>query len=276
MRLIGYEHHDGGVHVGARDGERLIPLGPVEQFWLDPYAASDAAGDVRARVEIDSIRLAPPVRPSARIFCIGLNYREHVEEGPFDIPRHPTLFGRWTPSLAVAGTPVVAPVDEQGLDWEAELLVAVGRPLDLADADQADAAVFAYAAFNDLTARRAQKLTTQWTLGKNADHSGPMSELVTRDEVPNVRGRKVIARVNGEVMQEASTDQMIFGIGEVLSFLSRTLTLRPGDLLATGTPSGVGYARTPPRFLQPGDEVEVEVEGVGAVSTPVVARRDDG
>jgi len=271
MRIVGYEH-DGRVYVAGRDGSDLIPLGLVEDFWDDPYAAV-ASANPDIRIASSTVKLVPPVKPAARVLCVGLNYSEHVNEGPFEIPDYPTIFGRWTPSLALAGTPVIAPVDEVGLDWEAELLVAVGKPLHLADAQEAQDAVFAYAAFNDITARRAQKLTSQWTLGKNADYSGPISDLVTHDEIGEIGSRKVVARVNGEVMQEASTDQMIFSVGDILSYVSRTLTLLPGDLIATGTPAGVGYARTPPRFLQPGDVVEVEVEGVGSVSTPVHGKK---
>ena len=270
MRIVGYTH-EGRVHVGARDGSALIPLGPMERFWADPYGSALAAPQITTRVEANSVTLVPPVKPDARILCVGLNYNEHVQEGPFDAPEYPTLFGRWTPSLSVDGTPVAVPVDEQGLDWEAELLVVVGRPLTLADPRRALQGVYGYAAFNDITARRAQKLTTQWTLGKNVDNSGAMSDIVSADEVGDPAGLKVLSRVNGQVMQEATTDQMIFGVGEILSFISRTLTLTPGDLIATGTPSGVGYARTPPQLLQPGDAVEVEVQGVGIVSTPIVS-----
>lgn len=268
MRITGYEHA-GTVHVGARDGAELIALGPVEAFWQDPYRAVEDGLRADARLPAGSVRLAPPVTPSARVLCVGLNYREHAAEGAFDVPEHPTIFGRWTPSLTVGGTPVQVPVDEAGLDWEAELMVAVGRPLSCAAPHEVEAAVFGYAAFNDITARRAQKLTTQWTLGKNADRSGPMSDLVTRDEVGALGRRGVTSRVNGEVMQDSTTDRMIFSVADLLAFISRTLTLTPGDLIATGTPAGVGYARTPPRLLQPGDVVEVEVEGIGAVSTPV-------
>ena len=269
MRITGYQHQ-GRTHVAARADDGLIPLGAVEEFWADPYAAVAGASLVTERVQEGDITLVPPIKPSARILCVGLNYSEHVNEGPFDAPEYPTLFGRWTPSLSVAGTPVAVPVDEDGLDWEVELLAVVGKPLHMVDADDAHEAVFAYGAFNDITARRVQKLTTQWTLGKNVDASGAMSDLVTRDEIGDVYGRKVVARVNGEVMQQASTDQMIFNVGHILSFISRTLTLTPGDLVATGTPSGVGYARTPPKLLQPGDSVEVEVEGIGSVTTPIV------
>jgi 2,4-diketo-3-deoxy-L-fuconate hydrolase len=274
MRIVGYDRH-GRVHVAARDGDSLVPLGDAEQFWRDPHAGVVEANRVTERLDPSRVTFVPPVVPSARILCIGLNYAEHVAEGPFSKLEYPTVFGRWTRSLAVTGTPVAVPADEQGLDWEAELLVAVGSPLLMADALQAQRAVFAYAAFNDITARRAQKLTTQWTIGKNVDNSGALSDLVTADEVGDMRGRRLVTRVNGQVTQESTTDQMIFGIGEILSFISRTFTLMPGDLVATGTPSGVGYTRTPPWLLQPGDTVDVEVEGIGAVSTPIIAGRSD-
>jgi 2,4-diketo-3-deoxy-L-fuconate hydrolase len=271
MRIVGYAQ-DGRVHVAARLSDRLVPLGEAEHFWRDPYAAVSRVNRISSRLDPATVSIVPPVKPSARVLCVGLNYAEHIDEGPLSRTDYPTVFGRWTQSLAVTGNPVAVPVDEQGLDWEAELLVAVGRPLLTVNPQQAHESVFAYAAFNDITARRAQKLTTQWTLGKNADNSGPMSDLVTADEIGDPGARKLVTRVNGQVTQEATTDQMIFSIGEILSFISRSFTLTPGDLVATGTPSGVGYARTPPWLLQPGDTVDVEIEGIGAVSTPIVGR----
>lgn len=143
----------------------------------------------------------------------------------------------------------------------------------LTDVDSATAArgVLGYAAFNDLTARVAQKLTQQWTLGKNADRSGPLGPLVTADEVGDLAaGLRVRTRVNGETVQDGNTRDMIFGVGELLSRISRTFTLNPGDVLATGTPEGVGYVRKPPRFLQPGDVVEVEIDRLGVLRNPIV------
>jgi 2,4-diketo-3-deoxy-L-fuconate hydrolase len=269
VRLVGYYQGD-AVHVGRRrDDGGIEPLGDVVSFWRDPYQA----GGGGAPLDPAGLRLAPPVPPSARVLCVGLNYRAHVSEGPFTAPEHPTIFGRWAGSLSVDGTPVRVPPDEDGLDWEVELAAVVGRAVDRADEATALASVLAYATFNDITARRAQKLTTQWTLGKNVDGSGPLGDLVTADEAGDpTAGRKLTTKVNAETMQEGCTDQMIFSVGELLSFMSRTFTLRPGDVIATGTPSGVGYARTPPRLLHDGDVVEVEVEGLGSVRTPVTAQ----
>ena len=275
MRLVGIRHA-GTVVVAAVVHGKLLPLAGVAEFWSDPYRFVDEEHLARsAPVATETVELVPPVRPDARILCVGLNYTDHVAEGPFSAPDHPTIFGRWTPSLAVSGHQVEVPVDEDGLDWEAELLAVVGRPLSVATEEVAAAAVFAYGCFNDITARRAQKLTTQWTIGKNVDSSGPVSELVTVDEAPDpASGLRITSRVNGELTQDAKTDQMIFPVPQLLAFLSRTFTLRPGDLVATGTPSGVGYARTPAWLLHAGDSVEVEIEGLGSVRSHVIGRRE--
>ena len=165
---------------------------------------------------------------------------------------------------------------DHGLDWEGEVAAVLGRPLRHADAQTARAAVLGYAAFDDLTARGTQKLTSQWTVGKNAEGSGPMGDLVTADEVGDLRdGLRLRLRlrtlVDGEVVQDATTADMVFELGDVLAWLSRTMTLHAGDVLVTGTPEGVGYVRTPPRLLGPGNSVRVEVEHIGSVTTPVVA-----
>jgi 2-keto-4-pentenoate hydratase/2-oxohepta-3-ene-1,7-dioic acid hydratase in catechol pathway len=208
------------------------------------------------------------------VICIGLNYLKHVIEGTFrneELPEHPTLFARWTRSLTVGGADVPVPSDEGGLDWEGEVVAWIGSTLVDAKPDEALAAVVGYSTFNDLTSRRAQKLTSQWILGKNGDRSGPLGPLVPAAEVGDLRdGLRVQTRVNGETVQDGRTDEMVYTVGDTLALISRTFTLRPGDLLATGTPSGVGYARTPPWLLQPGDVVEVEVDRLGVLRNPVV------
>jgi 2,4-diketo-3-deoxy-L-fuconate hydrolase len=270
MKLVGYRTADGGG-IGRLDGEsKLVPLGSVEQFWADPAQAILRASE--NVLDLSDLSLVPPVPPAARVLCVGLNYAEHVAEGRFQRPACPAVFGRWTRSLTVSGTPAPVPAGEQGLDWEGELVAVIGRTLKSVSAADALQAVFGYAAFNDLTARRTQHRTTQWTVGKNADQSGPMSEIVTAEEVGDPGdGLRIVTRVNGEIMQDGTTADMIFSVGDILAYLSETMTLYPGDLVVTGTPNGVGYARQPPRFLQPGDEVSVEIERVGFVRTPIVA-----
>jgi 2-keto-4-pentenoate hydratase/2-oxohepta-3-ene-1,7-dioic acid hydratase in catechol pathway len=270
MKLVGYRTAEGGGIGRLDDESKLVPLGGVEQFWADPAQAVLRSPD--NVLDIGELSLVPPVPPAARVLCVGLNYPEHVAEGTFQRPSHPAVFGRWTRSLTVSGTPAPVPACEQGLDWEGELVAVIGRTVKGVCVAEALQAVFGYAAFNDLTARRTQHRTTQWTVGKNADQSGPMSAIVTADEVGDpADGLRVVTRVNGEIVQDGSTADMIFSVGEIVAYLSETMTLYPGDLVVTGTPNGVGYARQPPRFLHPGDEVTVEIERVGLVRTPIVA-----
>lgn len=277
MRIVGVRRDDAGtgVEVAALDdqGEKVTVIAALADFWADPagHLSRPVTGPTLAATAVEQV---PPVPPDARVFCIGLNYLDHAAEGTYrddDLPPYPTLFARWTRSLTVDGAQVPVPANEEGLDWEGEVVAWVGAPLIDASPDEALAAVVGYSTFNDLTSRRAQKLTSQWILGKNGDRSGPLGPMVPAAEVGDLRqGLRLQTRVNGEVMQDARTDQMIYPVGETLSLISHTLSLRPGDLLATGTPAGVGYARTPPRFLGPGDTVEVEVERLGVLRTTVV------
>ena len=274
MRIVGIRR-DGGVEVAAlsEDGTEVTVIAGLEEFWADAagFLSREPAGET---VAASAVEFVPPVLPGARVFCIGLNYLEHVAEGSFrdqEIPPYPTLFARWTASLTVDGAEVPVPADEDGLDWEGEVVAWVGRTLVDATPDDALAAVVGYSTFNDLTSRKAQKLTSQWILGKNGDRSGPLGPLVPAGEVGDLRdGLRVQTRVNGETVQDGRTDEMVYTVGDTLALISHTTTLRPGDLLATGTPSGVGYARTPPWLLQPGDVVEVEVDRLGVLRNPVV------
>ena len=283
MRVVGIRRGGGPVEVGALsdDGARVTVLAGLEEFWADAagFLGRDPGGEP---VPASEVEFVPPVLPGARVICIGLNYLRHVAEGSFreqELPEHPTLFARWTQSLTVDGAEVPVPSNEDGIDWEGEVVAYVGAPLVDATPDEALAAVVGYSTFNDLTSRRAQKLTSQWILGKNGDRSGPLGPLVPAAEVGDLRdGLHVQTRVNGEVVQDGHTSEMVYPVGDTLSLISHTFSLRPGDLLATGTPSGVGYARTPPWLLQPGDVVEVEVERLGVLRNAVVgndARRKD-
>ncbi len=273
-RVVGFRTREGAVKVGvlSEDGDEIAVLAGLEAFWCDPagFLAELRTTDV---VRAVAVELVPPVLPGARVICIGLNYLAHVAEGSFaadPLPTHPTLFARWTASLSVGETAVPVPADEDGLDWEGEVVAYVGRTLVDADPEEALAAVVAYSTFNDLTSRRAQKLTSQWILGKNGDRSGPLGPMVPATEVGDLRdGLHVETRVNGEVVQSGTTDQMVYTVGDTLALVSRTLTLHPGDLLATGTPSGVGYSRNPPWLLQPGDVVEVEIDRLGVLRNTI-------
>ena len=274
MRIVGIRR-GGDVEVASLsdDGAQVTVVAGLDDFWADAagFLSREPAGETLAT---DGVEFVPPVLPGARVICIGLNYLKHVAEGSYaseGVPPYPTLFARWTRSLTVDGAEVPIPSNEDGIDWEGEVMAYVGRPLVDATPEEALAAVVGYSTFNDLTSRTAQKLTSQWILGKNGDHSGPLGPLVPAAEVGDLReGLRVQTRVNGEVVQDGRTDEMVYTVGDTLSLISHTFTLRPGDLLATGTPSGVGYARTPPWLLQPGDVVEVEVERLGVLRNVVV------
>jgi 2-keto-4-pentenoate hydratase/2-oxohepta-3-ene-1,7-dioic acid hydratase in catechol pathway len=275
MRIVGVTRDDGSVAVAAlsADGKSLTVLADVASFWSSPLTYL-AATPVGPELSADNLTLVPPVVPGARIVCVGLNYLDHVTEGSFRdeaLPEFPTLFGRWPASLSVDGSEIPIPSGEDGLDWEGEVVAWVGAPLVDATPEEALAAVVGYSTFNDITSRKAQKHTSQWIIGKNGDRSGPLGPMVPATEVGDLRdGLEVETRVNGEVVQHGSTSQMIYSVGETLSYISKTFTINAGDLLATGTPSGVGYARTPPWLLQPGDVVEVEVERLGVLRNHIV------
>jgi 2-keto-4-pentenoate hydratase/2-oxohepta-3-ene-1,7-dioic acid hydratase in catechol pathway len=272
---VGIRRDGGPVEVGSLsdDGATVTVVAGLEEFWADAagHLSRDASGE---SLPPSAVEFVPPVLPGARVICIGLNYLRHVAEGTFkdqDLPPYPTLFARWTQSLTVDGAEVPVPSTEDGVDWEGEIAAFVGAPLVDATPDEALAAVVGYSCFNDLTSRRAQKLTSQWILGKNGDNSGPLGPMVPAAEVGDLRdGLRVQTRVNGETVQDGRTDEMVYTVGDTLSLISHTFTLRPGDVLATGTPSGVGYARTPPWLLHPGDVVEVEVERLGVLTNRIV------
>lgn len=274
MRIVGLRH-EGGVLVGvlSADGTEVTTYGDLDTFWASPHAMI-AAGAAGPTVRVAEVELVPPVVRDARVLCVGLNYSDHVAEGSFKdatLPEIPTVFARWPASLSVDGAAIPVPSNEAGLDWEGEVVAWIGSTLVDATPEQALAAVVGYSTFNDVTSRRAQKETTQWIMGKNGDRSGPLGPMVPAAEVGDLRsGLSLETRVNGTVVQHGTTAQMIYGVGETLAHISKSFTLNPGDLLATGTPSGVGYARTPPWLLQPGDVVEVEVERLGILTNHIV------
>lgn len=272
MRLLAYES-DNSVLVGRLGADDTItPLGERDAFWRDPGVAAvgAATGDP---IRLADVRQVPVVPAGARVICVGLNYRNHAMEGGRGeeaIPTTPVIFGRWTASLVCDGDE--CPVVEDRYDWEGELGAVVGRPMFRVDAAAGLAGIFGYCAFNDLSARTFQRATPQWTMGKNGERSGPMSPITTADEVGDPGdGLHLVTRVNGEVMQDDNTKDLIFPVGVLVEYITQVMQLNPGDLIVTGTPAGVGAARRPPVFLEPGDAVEVTIDKVGTVSNRMVA-----
>ena len=270
MRLIGFEAHEGPAIGVVRDGS-VHTLATVESFYADTEAALALAATLDGDGQpVSGLRQIPFVPSSAKVLCVGLNYRNHASEAAMDVPQYPTVFGRWASTLVVDGAPIPVPDHEDGLDWEVELAVVVGRRLTDATEAEASDAILGYSAFNDVSARRRQFETAQWTLGKNADYSAPIGPvLVTADEWDGTPDLALETRVNGEVMQSSRTSSMIFSPAAILSYISKTTTLEPGDVIATGTPEGVGFVRTPARLLTEGDLLESSVESIGILRNPI-------
>ena len=222
-------------------------------------------------VDLSSVSLLPPVSNPGKIVCVGLNYTDHSAESGFKQPDYPTLFGRFNSSLIAHGAPILRPAFSDQLDYEGELVAIIGTTA--RDVEEADALthVCGYSIFNDASIRDYQFKAPQWTPGKNFDDTGAFGpHFVTADELPaGCEGLKLVTRLNGQVVQEASISDMVFSVAQLVAILSKFMTLLPGDVIVTGTPSGVGLARKPPLWMRDGDTVEVEIEQIGVLSNPV-------
>jgi 2-keto-4-pentenoate hydratase/2-oxohepta-3-ene-1,7-dioic acid hydratase in catechol pathway len=205
-----------------------------------------------------------------KIVCIGLNYRDHAEEQGTELPTRPLLFAKWPNTLIADGEPIVIPPISTNVDYEAELGVVIGRRTRRVSADDALDHVRGYVVANDVSGRDLQFADGQWVRGKSLDTFLPVSELVPASEVPDPQALPIRAVLNGEVVQDSTTSNMIFGVAEIVSFVSQAITLEPDDLIITGTPAGVGAFRDPPVWLRPGDEITIEINGVGSITNPVV------
>ena len=207
-----------------------------------------------------------------KIVCVGLNYRDHAEEQGVTLPERPLLFAKWPNTLVGPGEPIRLPSISNEVDYEAELGVVIGRRVSRASTDTALEAVHGYICANDVSGRDVQFADKQWVRGKSFDTFCPVGpELVPAADVPDPQALRIRAILNGQVMQDSSTSNMVFGVAEIVSFVSQAITLEPGDLILTGTPAGVGVFRDPKVLLQPGDEITIEIEGLGALTNPVEA-----
>jgi 2,4-didehydro-3-deoxy-L-rhamnonate hydrolase len=212
-----------------------------------------------------------PIERPGKIVCVDLNYRDHAIESGLELPTRPLLFAKWQSSVIGPGEPIVLPPISSEVDFEAELGVIIGQRARGVSAERALEHVAGYICVNDVSARDVQMGDGQWTRGKSFDTFCPLGPaMLPADEVPDPQALGIRCLVNGEPLQDSSTAEMVFGVAELLAFISEAITLEPGDLIATGTPAGVGFARTPPVFLADGDEVTVEIEGIGALTNPVV------
>lgn len=290
MRLVTYKHRTGPRPAVALDPETLLDLLEVEPGlpgrWnqlfahlervreLVKRARDDRRGLGGALVALKDLELLPPVPEPSKIVAVGMNYRDHALEQNKPLPENPLLFAKAPSCLQAPHGPILLDADLDRVDAEAELAVVIGRAGRAVTPVQARELIAGYMCFNDVSDRAAQYSDKQWFRGKSIDTGGPCGPwIVTPDELPELaRGLAISARWNGRTMQSSNTEQLIFAVDELISYASRHMTFVPGDIIATGTPGGVGVFREPQVFLKPGDLVEVEIEGIGAISNPVRAR----
>jgi len=236
----------------------------------DPAALADARQKGWLVPSEAAYWFATVPRPG-KIVCIGMNYRDHAGEIGLVVPTAPAIFSKFSSCVVGPGEPVVIPPASEQVDYEAELAVVIGRRATRVSADRAYDYVLGYTAFNDVTARDFQFGDVQWQRGKSCDSFAPMGQtIVTTDEIPDPHTLRITLRLNGAVMQDSNTSQLIFRVPELIEFITRSTTLEPGDVIATGTPAGVGYGRKPPVFLKAGDVMQVAIERIGDLGNPIV------
>lgn len=293
MRLVTYKAQDGwrpGVVIGSSivdvrslaNGLDLTEpaLSSVRKLLATGAdglsAVAEAAKEAESSIELDAVQIGPPVPDPQKIICLGLNYLDHAKESGLTAPSVPMFFAKFANSLVGPTDPVQPPATTAKVDYEAELAVVIGRRCRGVTPAEALDYVAGATAFNDVSARDLQMANILWTGGKAIDTFGPCGPaLVTLDELGDLQDLGIRTRVNGETVQDGSTASMIFGVAETVAFLSGIMTLEPGDIVATGTPAGVGQSRTPPLFLATGDIVEVEIDGIGTLRNEMIAPDDE-
>lgn len=286
MKIIGFEA-DGTLRLGVVEGEEVIDLQAVDNRTpydlrevlaandgsLKPLADLAGKAPASARRPLAGIKYALPVARPGKIICLGLNYLDHVKEGPQrdNVPTFPSLFLRCLTSMAPHEAPLIRPRASEQFDYEAEMVAVVGKRAKNLTAENAINCIVGYSCCNEGSIREFQRHTTQWTMGKNFDRTGGFGPwIVTADEVPEAGvGLAIQSRLNGQVMQSDNTANMMFPLKETLVYLTKGITLEPGDVIVTGTPSGVGHARKPPVWMKPGDTIEIEVQGVGVLRNTI-------
>jgi acylpyruvate hydrolase len=271
---------DGATRLGVVDRDNVVDVSAAGFSDIAEVAAGGAAalekvkGSVASgkKVPFADVKPALPIARPSKFVCVGLNYALHAREGGHEIPTYPSFFLRFPMSLVAAEAPVVRPKCSEQLDYECELAIVIGKGGRHISEANALEHVFGYTLFNDVSVRDFQRKTSQWTPGKNFDGTGPLGPfVVTADELPpGASGLRITTRVNGNTMQDSNTEDMIFSTQRIVALLSEFTTLEPGDVIATGTPSGVAHARKPPAWMKAGDVVEVEIERIGVLRNPVV------
>ena len=276
MHLLTYAR-DGANRLGKRTEEGIVDLTDalgvtdVGSLLARPDLV-DRLADARGSVlDPARIQLRAPITRPGKIICVGLNYHDHCREQSIEPPAYPMLFSKFANAVADPGASVTRPVATEKLDLECELAVVIGRRASGVSRDEAPSVVFGYTILNDVTMRDLQKEDRQWLRAKGSDGFAPMGPgVVTADEIPEPQALRLRSLVNDEPWQDSSTAEMVFDVRTIVAFASRTITLEPGDVIATGTPAGVGHYQTPPRYLSDGDLMRCEIEGIGAIENRVV------
>lgn len=265
MRLLSYDGPD-GPRSGLVDGDAVQP---IATSLLDVVRGAPVE-PVETPIALSDLSILSPLRPG-KLIGIGLNYRDHAAETGKPVPEIPLLFAKMPTSVTGPAGPVVLPSYTEKADFEGELAVIVGRVARNVAVADALACVFGYAVMNDVSARDAQQREPQWVRAKGADTFAPWGPwITTADEVPDPQSLSIQTWLSGELVQDGTTADMVFGVAELIAFISESFTLEPGDVITTGTPAGVGVARTPPRFLRDGDVVRIAIEGLGAIEHRVI------
>jgi 2-keto-4-pentenoate hydratase/2-oxohepta-3-ene-1,7-dioic acid hydratase in catechol pathway len=286
MKIVSFE--DNGLRLGVVEGDSVIDVRAAEAnapqdlgVWLRrdngdlaPLAALAGKAPASARRPLAGLKFALPVPTPGKIICLGLNYLTHVKEGPQrdNVPKVPSIFFRMRSSMVPHLQPIVRPQASIQLDYEAELVAVIGKRAKHLTLESAVDCIAGYSCANEGSVREFQRHTTQWGMGKNFDRTGGFGPwMVTADELPRgAKGLKIASRLNGKTMQSDNTENMMFPVAEMLVYLTKGMTLEPGDVILTGTPSGVGHARKPdPVWMKQGDKAEVEIEGVGTLVNPI-------
>jgi len=273
MRAVRFHTSTGATRIGRWEGDEVIDAGPANPAGFVPSAAawSQLGGADGERYRAAEVTLLAPVVPSS-VICVGLNYRDHAAESGLQLPSAPLLFAKLASCLIGPGDDIVLPEGEEYPDFEAEVAVVIGSSA--RDGNEGLRAVGGYTAFNDVTGRQAQSVDGQWTRGKSFDTFGPIGPCITSpDEIADPDGIELSCELSGKLMQDSSTAQLIFNIPALINYISKQITLRPGDVIATGTPAGIGYAREPKVRLQEGDVLVTRVAGVGELRNRVVGAR---
>ena len=281
MRLLTFTLN-GQEQLGVRKGGDVVPVSSIapnlpgnlrELLAVNGLAELESAlqdfdGD---GINMDDIEYCPLIPEPGKVICIGRNYAAHAAEGGADTPTFPEIFYRGATSLLAHNAPIIRPQCSDNLDFEGEVAFVIGKTCRHATEDNALSHIAGYTLFNDATLRDYQKFSSQWTIGKNFDHTGAFGpELVTSDELPDgIAGMTLTTTLNGDVMQDGKTDDLVFPVRSLVMILSECMTLEPGDVVVTGTPAGVGYARTPQVWMKAGDTVEVEVPGLGKLTNTI-------